>query len=110
MHEHHGNLGRISLLTFKSLNRRRHNSDWLPLIFDTILFSLSKEISRDDEKKIEIYVLFKKRRPSLFRRLVGALRSGNSNSDDEEAEIDSPPVYLRPRRRSKTLTSLPSMM
>lgn len=52
----------------------------------------------------------KKRRPSLFRRLVGALRSGNSNSDDEEAEIDSPPVYLRPRRRSKTLTSLPSMI
>lgn len=36
--------------TFKSLNGRRHNSDWLPLIFDTILFSLSKEISRDVKK------------------------------------------------------------
>ncbi|XP_078367100.1 voltage-dependent L-type calcium channel subunit alpha-1D-like isoform X2 [Oculina patagonica] len=52
----------------------------------------------------------KKRRPSLFRRLVGALRSGNSNSDDEEAEIRASPDYLTAtRRRSKTLTSLPSI-
>ena len=50
------------------------------------------------------------RRPSLFRRLVGALRSGNSNSDDEEAEIDTSSDYLTTtRRRSKTLTSLPTM-
>lgn len=54
------------------------------------------------------YVSFQ--RPSLFRRLVGALRSGNSNSDDEEGEIDTPSDYLTTtRRRSKTLTALPTM-
>ncbi|XP_058941350.2 voltage-dependent calcium channel type A subunit alpha-1 isoform X1 [Pocillopora verrucosa] len=51
----------------------------------------------------------KKRRPSLFRRLVGALRNGTSYSDDEEAHIDTPPEQLTIRRRSKTLTSLPSI-
>ncbi|PFX33508.1 Voltage-dependent calcium channel type A subunit alpha-1 [Stylophora pistillata] len=51
----------------------------------------------------------KKRRPSLFRRLVGALRNGTSYSDDEEAHIDTPPEHLTIRRRSKTLTSLPSI-
>ncbi|XP_068707283.1 voltage-dependent calcium channel type A subunit alpha-1-like isoform X2 [Montipora foliosa] len=52
----------------------------------------------------------KKRRPSLFRRLVGALRSGNSNSDDEETDRDAFPEYPTTRRRSKTLTALPSLM
>ncbi|XP_074617783.1 voltage-dependent L-type calcium channel subunit alpha-1D-like isoform X1 [Acropora palmata] len=52
----------------------------------------------------------KKRRPSLFRRLVGALRSGNSNSDDEEADLETVPEYTTTRRRSKTLTALPSLM
>lgn len=52
----------------------------------------------------------KKRRPSLFRRLVGALRSGNSNSDDEEVDLETVPEYTTTRRRSKTLTALPSLM
>ena len=55
MHEHV-----YRCFTFKILNRRRHNSDWLPLIFDTILFSLSKEISRDDKKKLK-YLFYLKR-------------------------------------------------
>ncbi|XP_048580456.1 voltage-dependent N-type calcium channel subunit alpha-1B isoform X2 [Nematostella vectensis] len=54
----------------------------------------------------------KGRRPSLFRRFVGAFRNNPSNSEaeDEESELRAPPDYLSHRRRSKTLSSLPTFI